>query len=452
MKKIYAGLAIATALSASAANFDAPKAGLQTMGDIAVEELGIAPIEYNSKGVQRAAATAAEAAPMMMWQYYSLSSSDGRGEITKSMQITLNGTEATLWGFFDYSELKGEYDAANGTIRLAEQQLRYTYRGEHITFYPQKIVQTATGEEHVDVPFVEFQYAPAGVELKNKDGETWTKAVGGWYATDLMYLMTLTIPSMHGTNSGFQWTYQNFFVNIEDVYPNLSWFKFNDADWTKVSNATLDDGWMRALTSDGSGFAPYSVECYVQAGNSDVYLLKNPYGVASPYANVVNATPTMEGFIILDVANKDCVLVRPFVNSGLTSPDFFLYNQFIMASSSEGWSFYADEYSTEEIIEEAEAFGDAVSNMVGQVVTIPNCRVQEAIYAYELEQWEAEGGIPIPMESVITLPSLDSVSTIGDEVGATKRFFNLQGVEISNPEAGQVVIVKEGSKTSKVIR
>ncbi|MDE5644113.1 MAG: hypothetical protein K2I45_00525, partial [Muribaculaceae bacterium] len=40
---------------------------------------------------------------------------------------------------------------------------------------------------------------------------------------------------------------------------------------------------------------------------------------------------------------------------------------------------------------------------------------------------------------------------INDADAAAKRYFNLQGVEIANPEAGQVVIVKEGNKATKAI-
>lgn len=40
---------------------------------------------------------------------------------------------------------------------------------------------------------------------------------------------------------------------------------------------------------------------------------------------------------------------------------------------------------------------------------------------------------------------------ITDNAAAEKRYFNLQGVEIANPEKGEIVIVKEGNKVSKVI-
>lgn len=69
-------------------------------------------------------------------------------------------------------------------------------------------------------------------------------------------------------------------------------------------------------------------------------------------------------------------------------------------------------------------------------------------------QWLTSDNKPIPMESKITLPDavfagVDGI--INDADAAVKRYFNLQGVEIANPEAGQVVIVKEGNKATKAI-
>ena len=40
---------------------------------------------------------------------------------------------------------------------------------------------------------------------------------------------------------------------------------------------------------------------------------------------------------------------------------------------------------------------------------------------------------------------------INDAENVPARYFNLQGVEIANPEAGQVVIVKKGNEAFKTI-
>ena len=60
------------------------------------------------------------------------------------------------------------------------------------------------------------------------------------------------------------------------------------------------------------------------------------------------------------------------------------------------------------------------------------------------------------MESVIKLPSNWDDSGAGVEgitvdENAPVKYFNLQGVEVANPEAGQLVIKKQGSKAEKMI-
>ena len=57
---------------------------------------------------------------------------------------------------------------------------------------------------------------------------------------------------------------------------------------------------------------------------------------------------------------------------------------------------------------------------------------------------------------IITMPDgwkdNSGVNEIGsDNVNAPVKFFNLQGMEIANPEAGQIVIKKQGTKIVKVI-
>ncbi len=48
-----------------------------------------------------------------------------------------------------------------------------------------------------------------------------------------------------------------------------------------------------------------------------------------------------------------------------------------------------------------------------------------------------------------TLSGVNSVSTT--DVAGEKIYFNLQGIMVENPQAGQLYIVKEGSKVSKVL-
>ena len=114
----------------------------------------------------------------------------------------------------------------------------------------------------------------------------------------------------------------------------------------------------------------------------------------------------------------------------------------------EGWT-------TDEIKEEADIYGDPLPTLENTTVTLPNCRVQNPSDGYLTpSQWLAQGGKPIPMETQIILPAAALAGVegvINDTENAAKRYFNLQGLEIANPAAGELVIVKQGNKTTKTI-
>ncbi|MDE6296323.1 MAG: hypothetical protein K2L89_00610, partial [Muribaculaceae bacterium] len=57
--------------------------------------------------------------------------------------------------------------------------------------------------------------------------------------------------------------------------------------------------------------------------------------------------------------------------------------------------------------------------------------------------------IQLPANYVLPVSGVNSV--VADDVNAPAKYFNLQGMEIANPEAGQLVIVKKGNKATKVI-
>ena len=51
----------------------------------------------------------------------------------------------------------------------------------------------------------------------------------------------------------------------------------------------------------------------------------------------------------------------------------------------------------------------------------------------------------------ITLPDMSGVDEIAVDANAPVKYFNLQGVEIANPEAGAIVIKTQGGKATKMI-
>lgn len=457
MKRIYAAMAMAITVSAAAsAAVSTTKSGLQTAVNAVADEIGYTVVE-NNDGRLKSPVTAEQTAGFYVWQYYSFAQGES-GLRTSGIEIKVNGTDVEIYGLFDLAVIKGTFDPSAGKIRIPEQQTIYNGRAsetstpEPIWMYPVRFETDSEGKitSQTNMPYLEWTYVPAGVELQNG-----TKiCVGGWIGENNDEI-TFSIPSSKGTNSGFQWTYSNRIRPTQELY-GIESFKYNESEWTDCGTASLTDGWFRAL--DGVGKPAYDVVCKKHVSKPGHILLVDPYGKNSPYAND-NADSNTVGYIYLDVNNADCVLVRPFVNSGFGLGDVYGTpdaNCSVGCTNWEAGYLYFDGYTIDEVIEEFETYGDPISTMTENgLVTIPNARIQCTEYGYLTPgQWLAEGGIPITMESQISLPAAALAGVegvINDTENAAKRYFNLQGLEIANPAAGELVIVKQGNKTTKTI-
>lgn len=89
------------------------------------------------------------------------------------------------------------------------------------------------------------------------------------------------------------------------------------------------------------------------------------------------------------------------------------------------------------------------------VLTLPNAKYSFSGNLTLLKTWTFSGEVQ-DMTTVIELPAKVQASVKGIEVdevdvNAPTRYFNLQGVEISAPAKGEVVIVKKGGKAVKTV-
>ncbi len=449
MKKIYASLAVAATVSAQAfAGVNSQKTEIFTRATDYVMTEKLATGEKINGPMK---APAAKPNDNAAYAYDCINSKEGGGPESSALYLEFNGADVTIYGLFELAPVKGKYNAAAGTIRVESQPIFYKYQNESIYLYPKHLEWDEQGKPISDtyVPYIEFTYMPQGVQLQNGS----VICVGGWFANDGDEI-EFTVPSLKGAGSGFGWYYMNRLKTIEETY-GFPYFQYDAAEWTDCDDASLEDGWFKAL--DGVGYPAYNVKCQKNKANEKEILLVNPYGPNSPYAQV-NASSNKDGYILLNIEDPDCVLVRPYVNANFDLSKLYQVSELanpIFACNKEGYLNYVEGWTYEEIKEDAEAFDDPMSTMTADgVVTIPNARIQGDMGAYLLAtQWEAEGGIPIEMISTIKLPAnaLAVKGIINDAENVPARYFNLQGVEIANPEAGQVVIVKKGNEAFKTI-
>lgn len=452
MKKIYLALAatIAAGLSASAT------VDYKSMSAVQMENANLESIvEVKAvssdfeNGPMRAPASKGDADGIKIYEYYSLRS-DSPGAKTGSVQITFKDDKnVEILGLFADVPIAGTFDADKGTIRIAKQKLWYheNYK-EDVYLFTQHINPVyddegnVVDEEHVDIDYIEFGYYPDGAESV-EGGMIFQKC---WIA-DPYDLFTISMQSIVAQGSGFDWMYSNVFEPIDYRYGEGTEFTYNESEWENYGTAQIiKDGWLLGEVD------PYEVPLLVNKANATQFLVVKPFGPDTPYGEG-NVSTVENGFIYLNAENPDCVLVRPFIAGGFNNPDVVPGELYF--TSKEGSMYYLEGYTVEEIIEEAEFYGDEVAkyDRTTGIVDLPRCLFSLIYSLPNPEGWvNSETKEPIPMVSQIKLIAGAGVEgIINDTENVAKRFFNLQGVEIANPEAGQVVIVKQGNKTSKTI-
>lgn len=457
MKKFYAMLALASAMTASAAVPAAKPQMLEATATFSPINV-TATVAENHSSMLKAPATA-DVNNYWGFEYRGMTKQDSDPQIRAVELRKISDTQVQIFGLGIFGEypLTATYSASKQTLTLKKQvyltssQVSDRTGGqitETIMFWPVQVSDSGRMEE---INEVVFTYCPEGAQFQ--DGST--RYVGGW-----VVLGTSNQVLMFNTQSNFDaqtdesmngwvgsWKYVLRFPVLSDMYPDAGAFVFDESEWTSVGKSTLTDNWLlEDLT--------YEVETYQNKANPNDYVLVNPYGTGTPYAQY-NDTPSMKGYIYLNVENPECVLVKPHVISGFTNSANFGFEAAPAMTTRQGIAYYLAGYDIEDIIEEAEMFGDELAVMdENREIIIPNCVFQNVPYFEDtdINYWINKDEEPLEMTSKVVLAAGAGVNGIlNDAENAPVRYFNLQGVEIANPEAGQLVIVKEGKKATKTI-
>lgn len=457
MKKIYVAAALGLAVTASA--FALPTRNVKAVdfsGKMEKIQLNAAEFGGNSDMMKAPAKSAVTADKLVgMYRHYSQNAVEGAQPTWNSLEITPGADANTvvmtgfLWGF----PATGKLNPQTGEIAIGEQPMFFnSYYNEDVYLYPTR--WNDAGEGMIDIESVVFTYMASGVsaeiaaQLNVEEG--W---LPGGIFTDPYDVLTFSTPSLRAENRGFGWYYVNILQPMDSYFGDYDggMFKYVDSDWADCGTAQFEDGFLACLNGVYTSPA-YSVKCKKSNVQGGLVMLYQPYNASSPYADI-NAGDG-NGYIVLNIQNTDCVLVRPNVYSGFTTSDAIGEGK-IFLTNAEGNDFYLAGYGYDEIIEAAEYFGDPISTMTSDgVVSIPTGRYSPVYDVLAYQQWTDADENAIPMASVVRLPAeaLSGVEGIIMDINnAANEYFNLQGVRINNPERGQIVIVKNGNKSTKVV-
>lgn len=461
MKKLYSTLALAAAVSVSAI------AGVKTVNvddAIKADNMAVANnieqvVKNNDNGREKALnyTTADQIAGYyILYTNSGFDSDDHEGTLYIAKGAAAD--EVIVYGFWNGF---GKTGAAGGvgvkgtvkneggrcTIVFAQQVIGSFKDGTNVVFYPYDPFSNPS----TVVDTMTLTVCPEGVSYT--DGSSAYE--DGCIAMLGRQAFFLSNPAIIGQGQGYSLMYNSILCPL-DIYgaENQQLVTIDESEWQGLSNGKFDEGYLYPLTHGGQRQAAYDVNVLQKKDGSDVFLIKNPFGTGTPFANV-NADKNGTGYIYIDATNPDLVCVRPLVYSGMEDLDS--WEGRIFCANDEGVQLFLDESSYDDILDYFDYYEIPASTMTknGDQVTINilNGVMAEVTDLFTYAPWTAENGNPIPCESKLTF-TLEAGAVngiINDADNAATRYFNLQGVEIAQPAAGEVVIVKEGNKTSKTI-
>lgn len=290
------------------------------------------------------------------------------------------------------------------------------------------------------------------------------------------------------TGSGFRFTKEQMFsVYNPGPYDKGNYFLAANASFQKVnaSNAVFNtgwkslgygvyqDGWLMSNATRGQQTNPewwYSVEIQQSEINENVYRIVNPYGVDSPLASQ-NQARNLNGSIQFNMTDPDHVYFEAvpanFVSEELNASQFYAINHLTTYVEAYGWDVdQAVEllnayYDPSDIV--WTSFKDGILTVGSKYDEATDSYTNDAMFStpemgltvvpYFGSNWIDDNGKPINMECKLWFPGVYEAGVEGIEAdsNAPVRYYNLQGVEVANPEKGQLLIKRQGGKASKIV-
>ncbi|MDE6006437.1 MAG: hypothetical protein K2G67_02660 [Muribaculaceae bacterium] len=450
MKKFYSTLALvcAVGVTAFAATPVAEQKASKLVNEIqTVEAMQVVPGAKQAKAAkapQKVAASVEEIEGFYDVDYESMFTSGRKDKTTATIEAAsedqiLISMEPYCSGYSNMSmdPLIASYDASTGTItlKMEENETLGTFEDSDGTVYTLGLNMY----ERVPNPNEPGKYMAQPIDEIEAVVQADGSIVFGDDATCFGFAL-LELPG----------SYAGGFMGATFVAPDF--FKFVASEWDNVGDALFTEDWMNLWLYDDEPQAvlqPRNRTLYRNIADKNVFAVENPF----KGWNAWNEDPNADGFIVFSIENPDLVPMRPLTRSGLwltlTTGGFpqelYIFNQ-------EGFYVYNNGMSIAETLNAfvANDIEASVLDKTTSEVTLKNlCFGYTDKPAGSTYYPTIEGGVYKIKADAFTKG--DGVNSVLNDANGPKRFFNLQGVEIANPAAGELVIVKEGNKTSKVI-
>lgn len=334
----------------------------------------------------------------------------------------INGSSTFTW------KLTGTLDPETGEITiLADQPSGFTGAVDSFMHW--------NGASYEAIDEITAVYNGSAIVFDEDDAMGLQAASGGWYT--LFDMITM-----------------DKIVEDPNVDPNEG--------WTSLGNATFVDPWaVTAFTfNDGSTNwdHPWEVELQQNDEDENLYRLVDPYFASDCPILSLNESTATHGYIQFNVSDPDHVyfdLVEAgFARSSMGISKFYCHNVL---------TYYMDRsgYSADYIVG---VLGETIpyTTFKEGVVSLGSLEDEEGV-SYDAcfgiqgaiggaYSWQDNAGNSAEMTGQIVFPGVDpsAVSKI-EKADALVEYYNVNGMRVNNPAAGQLVIRRQGSEVTKVI-
>lgn len=224
-------------------------------------------------------------------------------------------------------------------------------------------------------------------------------------------------------------------------------FKYDEKDWTEIGTAILGEVWLSYKILGSEEPALTKVKVAKNNKNDRLIALINPYKQSMWEAT--NRDSNAEGHIIIDISDPTCVIMEPYVYSGYTHAE----HGPIYAYNYEGFYARIQNMDNESVKSMMTGQGYENTYLEDNQIVMP----KTAIFATEKKPTAIFGFNN--MDSTIDLDDdVMKALNLGSGIDAIEnegasdavRYFNLQGVEVSEPQNGVYIEVR-GNKAVKKI-
>lgn len=218
-------------------------------------------------------------------------------------------------------------------------------------------------------------------------------------------------------------------------------------EWVPVGNAKFTDGWLAPGFNVTEG-TTYDVPLEMSAENDKLFRLVNPY----KYGPLAIDNESEGGYIVFDVSDPSHVIFK-FSDAGYANKDRRCTHFFV--SNCMGSLVLINPYYTPDEVKAQFPDFPATELQSNGVIAMTNGEKYDVSFflqdmANSPRYWKDADGKIAPVKAEIALPEEAGVSSLVNEDAATE-YFNVEGIRISKPEPGQIVIKRQGTVVTKEI-